>query len=340
MVSRAKIEACLLRIPQSKADDVEAFFTRVLGMSLRKSTATVRVFAPFADTVREAACFPQLEAGGSLHEDATQSCDVAFQLVPDAESAPPQSDTPSIYWKIGLATDDVDAFAGQINRLAAEHTPQLAEAGVVGRVGKGSQFLDIGYLTHLRDPAGFTIELLQTTFEQSSALRKQLITERAAAAGLTSTSVGPGALAVGQITTRITDPKASLAFYQDVLGMRLLSVQPVTPHRFTLYFLAWTDEQPPAQQDVEAVENREWCWQRPYTTLELQHSWDKSGGTGTAYAVPPACQAPAFDSVAVTVADRALFDGIKARLGVAGTAESSLQCADPDGLPIAVTLVG
>eukprot|EP00438_Fugacium_kawagutii_P006511 Skav209104 [mRNA] locus=scaffold179:131723:132052:+ [translate_table: standard] len=75
---------------------------------------------------------------------------------------------------------------------------------------------------------------------------------------------------IGQITTRITDAQRSLEFYQKVLKMKLLSVQPVEPHRFTLYFLAYTEENPP-KSDLEAVENREWLWQRPYTTLELQH---------------------------------------------------------------------
>ena len=80
---------------------------------------------------------------------------------------------------------------------------------------------------------------------------------------------------IGQITTRITDPKRSLEFYQKVLRMKLMSIQPVTPYRFTLYFLAYTEEDPP-NSDLEAVENREWLWQRPYTTLELQHRWDSA----------------------------------------------------------------
>lgn len=52
--------------------------------------------------------------------------------------------------------------------------------------------------------------------------------------------------------------------------MSLLSIQPVLQYNFTLLFLAFTTERPP-HEDLEAVENREWLWQRPYTTLELQH---------------------------------------------------------------------
>lgn len=53
----------------------------------------------------------------------------------------------SIYWKIGIAVDDVDEYA---NSLRAK--------GV--SVGAADQFLDIGYLCHLSDPAGFTVELI------------------------------------------------------------------------------------------------------------------------------------------------------------------------------------
>jgi hypothetical protein len=52
--------------------------------------------------------------------------------------------------------------------------------------------------------------------------------------------------------------------------MQLLSVQPVDGRDFTLYFLAHAGESPP-DPDLEAVGNRPWLWQRPYTTLELQH---------------------------------------------------------------------
>ena len=74
---------------------------------------------------------------------------------------------------------------------------------------------------------------------------------------------------LGQISLTVRDAVASLAFYRDTLGMRMLSRQEVPAHGFTLYFLAFTDEQPP-NSSIDAVENREWLWQRPYTTLELR----------------------------------------------------------------------
>lgn len=96
-------------------------------------------------------------------------------------------------------------------------------------------------------------------------------------------------MSLGQLTLRIRNVEKSLHFYQSVLGMRLLSRQRVEPYRFTLYFLAFvekTDEVPPCQLpdgsiDINAVGNREWLWQRPYTTLELQH---RDGGE--CYAAP------------------------------------------------------
>lgn len=150
------------------------------------------------------------------------------------------------YWKIGITLPNVDIARAQ-----------LAEAGV--SVSQPNQFGDIGYMCHLQDQEGFSIELLQHRFGA----------QRAQGEGNPARVLGGGAR-VGQITLRTKNLDAALAFYRDRLGMTLLSIQPVTDYGFTLYFLAFTDERPPAS-DLEAVGNREWLWQRPYTTLELQH---------------------------------------------------------------------
>ena len=52
--------------------------------------------------------------------------------------------------------------------------------------------------------------------------------------------------------------------------MKPLSIQSVQPHGFTLYFFAFTDDDPPNPQ-LEAIENRTWVYRRPYTVLEIQH---------------------------------------------------------------------
>lgn len=153
------------------------------------------------------------------------------------------------YWKIGLTLADVD--------LARQ---RLIGAGVDVSVPR--QFRDIGYLCHLTDPDGYVIELLQQTFE---ANYRPFVPQPAYPLGCPAT--------LAHITLRVKDAEQSLRFYQDRLGMRLLSRQVVEPYRFTLYFLAYTAESPP-HEDLDAVENREWLWRRPYTVLELQHSWD------------------------------------------------------------------
>lgn len=152
------------------------------------------------------------------------------------------------YWKIGITVDDLDR---------THHN--LAKAGL--EITDPEQFFDIGYMCHLKDSEGFTIELLQRTFQHARS-HPQTASESAARPSN-----------IGQITLRTSDIDASLAYYRDQTGMTLLSIQAVPQHGFTLYFLAFTEEAPP-KNDLRAVENREWLWQRPYTTLELQ-AFDK-----------------------------------------------------------------
>jgi catechol 2,3-dioxygenase-like lactoylglutathione lyase family enzyme len=153
------------------------------------------------------------------------------------------------YWKIGITLADVDVARSR-----------LMSAGV--EVSEARQFLDIGYLCHLSDPDGYVIELLQHRFAENHV---PIEPDEDFPLGQAAT--------LGQVTLRVRDADASLGFYRDRLGMTLLSRQDVPDHRFTLYFLAGTAEIPP-DPDVDAVGNREWLWQRPYTTLELQHRWE------------------------------------------------------------------
>ncbi len=149
------------------------------------------------------------------------------------------------YWKIGITLPNVD--------LAYD---QLRQTGVP--ISQPGQFQDIGYMWHLADPEGFQIELLQHTFAD----------QKHTSDGDPSLPLGGGAQ-IGQITLRTTEIEKDLARYT-AMGMKLLSVQPVEGRYFELYFLAFTDEQPP-NENLKAVENRPWLWQRPYTTLELQY---------------------------------------------------------------------
>jgi catechol 2,3-dioxygenase-like lactoylglutathione lyase family enzyme len=150
------------------------------------------------------------------------------------------------YWKIGITLRD----------LAAAVTYLRARGSTVS---DPRQFQDIGYMCHLRDPSGFPIELLQQGFEGNEK------------------PLSPGGHPVASqatlahVTLRITDLAAARQLCEDQLGMRLMSVQPVdlANRKFCLYFYAWSNEKLP-DADLEAVKNREWLWQRPYTLLELQ----------------------------------------------------------------------
>lgn len=150
------------------------------------------------------------------------------------------------YWKIGITLSNVDSAHAA-----------LSASGIA--ITEPRQFGEIGYMCHLQDPEGFSIELLQHRFKGNVA----------ESAGDPALPFGLNAR-IGQITLRVADLEAALKVYRDRLGMVLLSIQPLPEYGFTLYFLAFTDERPP-HDDLKAVGNREWLWQRPYTTLELQH---------------------------------------------------------------------
>jgi predicted enzyme related to lactoylglutathione lyase len=146
------------------------------------------------------------------------------------------------YWKIGVTLPNVDIAVAQ-----------LRGAGIA--VSDPKQFLDIGYMAHLTDPEGFMIELLQHDFEG----------RRPQDAGNPNMPLGGGAH-VGQIPLRTGEVEAEL---QRFATMQRLSIQDVPQVGFDLHFLAYTDEDLP-NPDVNAVDNREWLWKRPYTTLEFQ----------------------------------------------------------------------
>ncbi|UWQ79130.1 VOC family protein [Leisingera sp. S132] len=162
-------------------------------------------------------------------------------LLPGGSRAPHSRD--ERYWKIGICLPDLD--------IACEH---LRQKGV--EVSAPHQFRDIGYMAHLHDPGGFTIELLQHDF----------LGNRPDGSADPALPLGGGAH-VGQITLRTGDIAADLALHSD---MKLLSVQGVAEFGFDLHFLAFTEETPP-DPDLQSVANREWLWRRPYTTLEFQH---------------------------------------------------------------------
>jgi len=171
------------------------------------------------------------------------------------------------YSKTGFFMHDADAAAAFLK------TPPPA------------QFFEIAYLTHGNDPLGLSYELLQTTQESNEEERQCLwgedtrgkyseVVSGLVSSGQLDSSVKGSLLATqplvfGLITLRVPESEKTLNFYQNVMGMRLLSVMPIPQLGFTLYFLGYSDEEPPNTKDLTASKNREWTWQRKLTTLEL-----------------------------------------------------------------------
>lgn len=201
----------------TKAPELSAFYRTIMGMDQFESQRGLA----FGYDLRQ--CLLELHQGDFTPYNATNL---------------------DLYWKIGITVRELDRA---IAHLQHESWP----------VTEPRQFRDIGYLCHLRDPQGLTIELLQQGFEGKA---------KTARAGH---PIGAQAT-LAHLTLRVADLAAAQSYCEDRLGMRLMSVQRVPDCGFTLYFYGWSDE-PLPNPDLEAIENREWLWARPYTLLELQH---------------------------------------------------------------------
>ena len=71
-----------------------------------------------------------------------------------------------------------------------------------------------------------------------------------------------------QTMLRIKDPKPSLDFYQNVLGMKLLGKYDFPKMEFTLYFLGYEQDMPKGSDKEKA----QWVFRRP-ALIELTHNW-------------------------------------------------------------------
>lgn len=196
-----------------------------------------------------------------------------------------------------------------------------------------------------------TVEILQTTLEGSVERRTQLVEgfrEMAKKAG-TKNSRGETVKhggeqlrqhrspVVGQISVRTTDPERTRKFYEEIMGMKLLCVEKVKKHNMDLHFFGYLpsgagpDDLPPSS-DVFALENREWCYQRRYTTLEFHFQYNMAGKK----------LRPDFDSskgqaglryVSFSITDAGVMRNVKAH---ETWNENSKTLKDPDGLEIRV----
>lgn len=279
-----------LAVPRELFRSTVTFYAEALGMSVSEDPA-----------------FPDRAIAGFAAEGG-----LAVELLATDGAAPTGGaggrQGPSGYWKIGVGLPDVNAAVGR-----------LQERGVA--VKPGSQFLDVGFLTHLADPAGNSIELLQDTFESN----------------FKPTPLAAAPLAcevpkVGQLTLKVSDIEKSLAFYRDALGMRLLCAYDVGDYGFRLYFLAFTEETPPSAE-LGAVENREWTYSLPYTTLEL---FTKPAAQGAESYTVSGPDETGWRGLTVAVTDAAAAEARLAAAGVGAERLESgeLRCIDPDGFPV------
>ncbi|KAJ0810277.1 putative lactoylglutathione lyase [Helianthus annuus] len=75
---------------------------------------------------------------------------------------------------------------------------------------------------------------------------------------------------VQQTMYRIKDPKVSLKFYSEVLGMSLLKKLEFPDMKFSLYFLGYEDT---SSAPSDPVERTQWTFKKP-ATIELTYNWD------------------------------------------------------------------
>ena len=210
------------------------------------------------------------------------------------------------YWKLALAVADLEVARSS-----------LMQQGI--RVSEPVQVPDVAYLCHLEDPDGYCIELIQHRLQENH--EAQLLDDNSALGSATTFSL---------VTCRIKDPQPSIDFYQQKLGMRLISRQQVAHRGFTLYFLSCDQEAPPST-DIDNIEMREWLWQRPYALLELQHIWGTELQADFAY---PTNADNGFEKIRLLASG---WSGERSRdpcLDVEST-----ELVDPDGYRIQLLLV-
>ena len=84
---------------------------------------------------------------------------------------------------------------------------------------------------------------------------------------------------MNQTMLRVRDPKLSVAFYQDVLGMTLLDRYDFPDMQFTLYFVGYLT---PGETIPSApAERAKWVFGRP-ALVELTHNWGSESDTSFA----------------------------------------------------------
>ncbi|KAF9963075.1 Lactoylglutathione lyase [Modicella reniformis] len=102
---------------------------------------------------------------------------------------------------------------------------------------------------------------------------------------------------------RVKNPEDSLKFYQDILGMKLISTMENPDGKFTLYFLAYVNAEDQAKLETQSkVERRSYAINRP-GVLELTHNWGTENDTAFSYANGNSDPGRGFGHIAIIVDD-------------------------------------
>ncbi|ORX52778.1 lactoylglutathione lyase [Hesseltinella vesiculosa] len=110
-------------------------------------------------------------------------------------------------------------------------------------------------------------------------------------------STDPSKYVFNHTMIRVKDPKATLAFYENVLGMKLITKLDNDAGKFTLYFLAYADSIPDTEE-----EKKKFAFSRP-GVLELTHNWGTENDADFAYANGNKEPGRGFGHIAVLVDD-------------------------------------
>ncbi|KAG7698952.1 hypothetical protein KL930_002260 [Ogataea haglerorum] len=169
------------------------------------------------------------------------------------------------------------------------------------------------------DPDGYWVELIENALDESA-------------------TVNPIAYRMNHSMIRVKDPKVSLKFYRDLLGMKLFSTRDFPEAQFTLYFLGFEDD--------SYVENKE--QPKPQAArqsiIELTHNYGtESDDSFAGYYVfdKDTDKVVGFDHIAVSyknvqsVIDR-IGDNAKwiTKFGENPDLKETALVADPDGYKI------
>ncbi|CAO3640664.1 unnamed protein product [Mucor hiemalis] len=108
-------------------------------------------------------------------------------------------------------------------------------------------------------------------------------------------STNPSKYVFNYTMIRVKDPKASIHFYTEILGMKLITKQDFPESKFTLYFLAYVDSVP-----EDEAEKKKLAFSIP-GVLELTHNWGTEDQPDFAYANGNEAPSRGFGHTAILV---------------------------------------